>query len=238
MGLSTKQIPRDERLIVALDVPSQKSALAVVDQLGDVVKFYKLGLELMMSGEYFDVLKELVQRGKKVFADVKFYDVPETVKGAVRGLAEKGATFVTVHGNESILKAACEVRGSLQVLAVTVLTSLDETDLREMGFTCALGDLVLHRAERALAAGCAGVISSPHEAHTIRQKFGDRLLIVAPGIRQEPGHPDDDQKRAADPRTAFLNGADYIVVGRPIRRASNPRAAAERVQADIASLFH
>jgi orotidine-5'-phosphate decarboxylase len=169
--------------------------------------------------------------------DLKFFDVPETVRSAVRQLKDRGATFATVHGNDSILEAAAAEKNGLKILAVTVLTSLDRGDLKDLGFECDVETLVLSRAQRALKLGCDGVISSGLEAPRLRAELGDRFLVVVPGIRPVDNRPVDDQKRTVDVRQAFLNGADYIVVGRPIRQAADPRAAAEAVQAEISEVF-
>jgi orotidine-5'-phosphate decarboxylase len=235
--LSAKRIPTAERLIFALDVPGVEEAQQWVERLGDSVRFYKLGLELFMAGGYFELVEWLVQRGKKVFVDLKFFDVPETVRAAVRQLKNRGATFATVHGNDGILEAAVQEKGDLKILAVTVLTSLDEQDLKDLGFACDPKTLVLSRAKRALQIGCDGVISSGLEARELRRSLGDRLLIITPGIRPVVNRTTDDQKRVVDVEQAFLSGADYIVVGRPIRKAPDPRAAAESMQARIAALF-
>jgi orotidine-5'-phosphate decarboxylase len=236
--LSKKAIPPNERLIVALDFPSHQEAMALVRQLGDTVVFYKLGLELFMAGEYFNFVNELIGMGKKIFVDLKFFDVPQTVGSAVRSLSKKGATFATVHGNDAILEAAVKEKGTLQILAVTVLTSLDEHDMNDLGFELGdggVGRLVLSRAKRALALGCDGVISSGLEAPKLRQGLGDQFIIIAPGIR--PVKNIDDQKRTVDVEEAFLNGADYIVVGRPIKNASDPLQAALEIQERIKKTF-
>lgn len=234
--LSSKPIPPHERLIFALDVDSTEAARRLVDTLGDSVSFYKLGLELFMAGGYFELLGDLVARRKKVMVDLKFFDVPETVKRAVQQLAAHRATFATVHGNDAMLRAAVEGAGSdVQILAVTVLTSLDQGDLRDLGFDCSVSDLVLSRARRAIEIGCAGVVSSGLEARELRSAHGSRFVIVTPGIR--PVANIDDQKRTVDVEQAFHNGADYIVVGRPIRDAADQRAAAEAIQARIAGIF-
>jgi orotidine-5'-phosphate decarboxylase len=236
--LSTKNIPPRERLIVALDVDGADEASAMVDRLGDTVAFYKLGLQLFMSDRYFRLVDELRRIGKQVFVDLKFFDVPETVASAVRALARRDVAFATVHGNGAILKAACASKGQIKILAVTVLTSLDQKDIEDLGFPCRLEDLTLSRAKKALAVGCDGVISSGLEAPRLRSELGDRLIIVAPGIRPvESGVVGDDQKRIVDVERAFQNGADYIVVGRPIRNAGDPRAAAAEIQKTIARLF-
>lgn len=231
----SKAILNKDRLIVALDVPTANQALEIVDKLGDVVSFYKIGLELFMSGQYFALLEGLTARDKKVFVDLKFFDVPATVGRAVAQLQGKGVTFVTVHGNDSIMRAAAENKGDTQILAVTVLTSLDRGDLDDLGFACDVENLVLSRAKRAVELGCDGVVASGQEAHAMRERLGDAFIIVSPGIR--PIDNDDDQKRVVTPKQAFENGADYIVVGRPIRDAIDPVAAAKSIQDDIASVF-
>ncbi len=233
-----KSIPNRDRLIFAMDVPDCERAKQLATQLGDSVTFYKIGLELMMSGEYFDLLNWLLERDKKVFCDLKFFDIPATVGSAVRQLKDRGAAFVTVHGNRSIMEAAAQNKGdSLKVLGVTVLTSLDRGDLDDLGFDCDLEALVLSRAKQALEAGCDGVISSGLEVPKLRQHVDDKLLVISPGIRPVDNKPADDQKRVVTVETAFSNGADYIVVGRPIRDADDPQAAAEAMQATIAAVI-
>ena len=236
--MNKKDIPVNERLIFALDVPDCDRARALVRELGDAVTFYKIGLELMMSGGYFDLLDWLLAKDKKVFADLKFFDIPATVGAAVRQLKDRGASFVTVHGNQSIMEAAAENKGDkLKVLAVTVLTSLDRGDLDDLGFACDIEALVLSRARRALEAGCDGVISSGLEAPMLREHIDAKLLVVTPGIRPVDNKPSGDQKRVVSVAQAFSNGADHIVVGRPIRDAASPRAAAESIQTTIAAQF-
>jgi orotidine-5'-phosphate decarboxylase len=235
--LSIKPIPPRERLIFALDVPNQARAIDLIDRLGDAVLFYKLGLELFMSGDCFTLTDRLLGLGKKIFADLKFFDVPETVARAVRQLRSHGVHFTTVHGNDRMLEAAVQERGTLKILAVTVLTSLDQGDLEDLGFTCDVEQLVLSRARRALKLGCNGVISSGLEAAKLRQELGDQFLIVAPGIRPVENRQIDDQKRIVTVEQAFMNGADYSVVGRPIRDAEDPRKAAEDIQQTIRELF-
>ncbi len=227
----------EQRLIFAMDVADAGRARSLAIELGDSVKFYKLGLELMMAGGYFELLDWLVARDKQVFVDLKFFDVPATVAGAVRRLDNRGITFATVHGNQSIMEAAGEAKGDVKILGVTVLTSLDRGDLDDLGFNCDVEDLVLSRARRALEAGCDGVVSSGLEAPRLREFIDQRLLIVVPGIRPIDNRPVDDQKRVVSVEQAFANGADYIVIGRPIRDADSPRAAAERIQENIASHF-
>jgi len=235
--LSQKPVPSRERLILALDVPSVGEAQDLVAELGDSVQFYKVGLELFMAGGYFEFINWLTRKGKRVFADLKFFDVPETVGAAVRQLRNKGITFATVHGNDAILHAAVKNKNEVKILAVTVLTSLDEHDLRDLGFRCEVENLVLSRAKNALALGCDGVISSGLEVPRLRESLGSGLIVVSPGIRPVENRGNDDQKRVVTVEDAFSNGADYVVVGRPIRNAANRRHAAEAIQASIARLF-
>jgi orotidine-5'-phosphate decarboxylase len=234
--LSTKPIPVRERLIFALDVPTVEEAKSLVEQLGESVVFYKLGLEIFMAGGYYELIEWLRERKKEVFVDLKFFDVPQTVRSAVLQLKHRHVRFVSVHGNDAILKAAVENKNGLKILAVTVLTSLDQADLNDLGFKCDVPTLVLSRARRALELGCDGVISSGLEAKQLRVDLGASFLIVTPGIRPVE-NTSDDQKRKVDIEEAFLSGADHIVVGRPIRQAPNPKAKAEEIQKRIAALF-
>jgi len=229
-----KDIPSKDRLIFAMDVPTVDQAKELALELDDAVTFYKIGLELMMSGQYFELLDWLLERDKKVFCDLKFFDIPATVGSAVRSLKDRGATFVTVHGNRSIMEAAAENKGdTLKVLGVTVLTSLDRGDLDDLGFDCDIDALVLSRAKQCLESGCDGVISSGLEVPKLREFVDEKLLVVSPGIRPVDNKPVGDQKRVVTVATAFQNGCDHIVVGRPIRDADSPRAAAEMIQAQI-----
>jgi orotidine-5'-phosphate decarboxylase len=229
-------IPHRERLIAALDVPTAAAARALAERLGEAVRFYKIGLELFSAGGYVELLQWLTARGAKVFADLKLYDIPETVRRAVANLSASGATFLTVHAERSILEAAAREKGGLKLLAVTVLTSFDQRSLAEMGYAGTVQDLVVQRARAALESGCDGVIASGHEAPRLKAEFGERLLVVTPGVRPA-GAGAQDQKRVVDVAQAFAAGADYIVVGRPIRDAADPRAAAEAIQATIAGAF-
>jgi orotidine-5'-phosphate decarboxylase len=233
---SDKPIPPRERLIFALDVDTRAEALQWVDRLGDSVRFYKIGMELLTSGEYFDVLADLAARGKRIFVDLKFFDVPATVASAVKGLTRYPVDFCTIHGNNAMLEAAAKVKGAIKLLGVTALTSLDERDLADLGFQCDARTLVLSRARAALAVGCDGVVSSGLEVPDLRREVDHRLIVVCPGIRPVV-NAGDDQKRTVDVRQAFENGADYIVVGRPIRQAADPAAAAEAIQQTIADVF-
>jgi orotidine-5'-phosphate decarboxylase len=236
-------IPRRSRLIVALDLPTAGEARALVARIGDAAMFYKIGLELAMAGGYFELLEWLVKRGNQVFVDLKFFDIPETVARAVAALRGRGVTFATVHGNQAMMEAAGKAKGEVRILAVTALTSLDRGDLDDLGFSCDVERLVLSRARRALEAGCDGVISSGLEAPRLKAQFKDKLLVVTPGIRPVENRPEtensqkQDQKRTVDVAQAFANGADYIVVGRPVRDAADPRAAAQAIQATIATVF-
>ena len=237
MALSTKAIDTRDRLIFALDVPDVDAAKALVETLGDSVVFYKIGLELNMSGRYFELLDWLVARGNKVFVDLKFFDVPATVASAVSNLRGRGVTFATVHGNQGIMEAAANAKGDVKILAVTVLTSLDRGDLDDLGFDVDVSKLVLSRARRSLASGCDGVIASGLELPGLRAEVDDKLLVITPGIRPVDNRVEDDQKRVVTPEQAFKDGADYIVIGRPIRNAADPKAAAEAVQRTIAAVF-
>jgi len=234
---SSSSINRRDRLIFAMDVAEPAQAMALAEQLGDSVQFYKLGLEMMMSGGYFELIDWLVARGKKVFADLKFFDVPATVGAAVRQLSSRGVTFATVHGNQGIMEAAARAKGNVKILAVTVLTSLDRGDLDDLGFACDVEKLVLSRARRAFEAGCDGVVASGLELPALRRAVDNRLLVITPGIRPVENRPVDDQKRVVTVDQAFRDGADYIVVGRPIRDAADPRRAAEAIQETIAGIF-
>lgn len=230
-----KQIAPADRLIVALDVPDGRAARGLVDLLGDAVRFYKLGLELLMSDDYWDLVDHLSGRGKKIFADIKFFDVPKTVERAVRRLSERNVTFVTVHGNDTMMEAAAQAKGTMQVLAVTVLTSLDRSDMADLGFSCDIPELVTARARRAVKLGCDGVVASGQEAPMLREALGEGPVIVTPGIRDRSAG--DDQKRTVGVEQAFQNGADYIVMGRPIKEAGDPKKTAAAVQERIARLF-
>ena len=234
--MTQRNIPNQDRLIFAMDVPDCGVAKKLVEELGDSVNFYKIGLELMMTGEYFDLLDWMLERDKQVFADLKFFDIPATVGAAVSRLKNRGASFVTVHGNQSIMEAAAANKGDImKVLGVTALTSLDRGDLDDLGFVCDVQDLVISRAKRAFEAGCDGIVSSGLEVPFIRKFVDNKLICVTPGIR--PVANDDDQKRVVDVSTAFKSGSDYIVVGRPIKNAQNRYEAASNIQKIIKKTF-
>jgi orotidine-5'-phosphate decarboxylase len=228
----------DDRLIVALDLPNAIAATQLVDQLGDSVGFYKIGLG-MLTGGGLGLAAELKHRGKRVFLDMKLFDIGATVEKAVAGLARFGLDFLTVHGDPQVVRAAVAGRGGAptKILAVTILTSLDRSDLDDMLIQAgAIDDLTVERARRALLAGADGLIASPQEAARIRalpEAVG--RLIVTPGVRPT-GAALGDQKRVATPAAALRDGADHIVVGRPISAAENPRAAADAILAEIAGV--
>ena len=216
---------------MALDVPTVSAAKELVTVLDDTVVFYKVGLELFMSGDAFELVTWLRERDKKVFVDLKFFDVPATVGRAVSQLNGLGITFATIHGNDAIMQAAAAAAEDVDILAVTVLTSLDRGDLSDLGFDCDVSALVVSRARRAVVHGCAGVVASGQEAALLRRELGNTLLVVVPGIR--PVDNQDDQKRTVSAEQALRDGADYLVVGRPIRDANDPKAAAVQIQEEI-----
>jgi orotidine-5'-phosphate decarboxylase len=232
-----KNIPLNERIIFALDVSSHEEAMRLVEQLDGEIKFFKVGLQLFLAG-WFTTIDAIIKRGNKVMVDLKFFDIPETVKLAVDQLKNRGVTFATVHGNDPILRAAVQDKNesSLKILAVTVLTSFCEDDMREMGMTGSIQDLVLLRSRKALEIGCDGVVSSALEAHPLRNALGENFLIVTPGIR--PGanieDDDDDQRRISTAKAAIINGADHVVIGRPIRNSKDPIALIKKLHQEIA----
>jgi len=230
-----KNINVEDRLIFALDVPEVDQAKDIVTELDDSVNFYKIGMEMLMTGRYFELLNWLTKKDKKVFVDLKFFDVPETVGRTITRLSDYGATFATIHGNQALMEKAAENKNDLKILAVTALTSLDRGDLDDLGFDCDVQELVISRARRAFEAGCDGIVSSGLEVPYIRKYVDNKLIAVTPGIR--PVLNDDDQKRVVDVATAFKSGSDYIVVGRPIKNAENRFQAATDIQKIIRSVF-
>ncbi len=234
--LLMKDIPLNERIIFALDFSDPAIAREWVEKLDRHIKFFKVGLQLFLAGGW-PVIDHIVGRGNKVMVDLKFFDIPETVHLAVQQLKHRGVTFATIHGNDPIIRAAVKEKADLKILAVTVLTSFDESDMREMGFTKTVNDLVMIRSRKALALGCDGIVSSPLEASTIRAESGDNFLIVTPGIR--PGINQDiekdDQRRIATAKQAIINGADHIVIGRPISTSPDPLYTVQTIQAEIAA---
>jgi orotidine-5'-phosphate decarboxylase len=220
----------NDRLIVALDVADFESAKKLVEEISDEVVFYKIGLEMMMSGSYFQMIEWLKNKNKKIFADLKLYDISETVGRAVANLAQYEIDLLTIHtASSSIMKQAVANKGKMKILGVTVLTNLDQNDLSEMGFDpkISLEDLVVKKAKLAIESGLDGVVASALEAKNLREKLGSNFSIVTPGIRLE-AIPSDDQKRVTDVKTALQNGSSQLVVGRPITRDANPRIAAQR----------
>lgn len=227
-----------DKLIVALDVESLDKAKKLVDILDDQVNFYKIGLELMMSKDYFHLIDFLHQKNKKIFADLKLYDIGNTVGRAVENLAKMPIDLLTIHiANRDIMKRACENKGNLKIIGVTVLTNLDNKDIIEMGFDKSLSiqDLVIKKTALALECGLDGVVSSALEAKNLRKNFGDNFLIVTPGIRlnQEDKLIKDDQKRVATVNQAINDGSSYLVVGRPIIESQNPDEVAKFFQQQI-----
>jgi len=236
MQASIRPIKTRDRLIVALDLPSVVAARDMVKRLGDSVNFYKIGMELAYAGG-LPLIAELSDAGKQVFIDLKLHDIGNTVERATAQIARLGARFLTVHAYPQTLAAARRgaTGSSLQLLAVTVMTSYDDADLDAAGYRLGLRDLVAHRAMQAKEAGIDGLILSPEEIASTRRLVGPDLLLVTPGIRPT-GTPLGDQKRVMTPGEAIQQGADYLVVGRPITMASNPHAAAEAVQREIAEV--
>jgi len=220
-------------LIIALDVENAAQARELTAKLGDAADFYKVGMELY-AGAGLDVLRELTGEGKKVFLDMKFYDIGETVRRAVAQVARLGVQFLTVHGSKAVMEAAVEGRGGadLKLLAVTVLTSFDQTDLADLGYPCTVSGLVTLRVRNAMAAGIDGLVCSPLEVAAVRAAAGPGAILVTPGVRSA-GADTGDQKRVATPAAALANGADYLVIGRQVTRAQNPRAEVEKIFAEI-----
>ena len=221
------------RLIVALDVPGREQAEQLAGLLGDQVSFYKIGLELFAAGEGAALARALAAAGKRVFVDLKIFDVPATAGRTMARIADLGAAFASVHGNDAILEAAVANSGDVGVLAVTALTSLDRGDLDSLGFQCDAEELTLSRAKRALAIGCRGVVSSGLEVPRLRAAVGDALTVVTPGVRPVDNRGTDDQKRVASAESAIRSGADYVVVGRPVRDAPDPAKAAATLIEEI-----
>lgn len=230
-------IQAKDRLIVALDVDNVEDAKELVAKLDGVVSFFKVGLEMQIVAG-IEFVRWLLDNDKRVFLDLKFFDVEETVKRAVRKVAALGVSFLTVHGNRRIIQAAVEGRGdsSLQIMGVTVLTCLDAADIQEMGFPCNVEELVMFRAQQAVKAGCDGVIASGREAKALREMAGDKLAIVTPGIRPS-GSDTNEHKRAVTPEMAIGAGSDYLVVGRPIKNAPDPKAAAMQIIDEMQKAF-
>lgn len=226
----------DPRLIVPLDLPDLDQARAMVEALGEAVSFYKVGLELFASGG-MTLARDLKAKGKQVFLDWKLHDIGTTVQRSAAVLADSGCDLLTVHGEPQVMAAAVRGRGrsSLKILAVTVLTSLSDEDLAEMGYSENARTLVERRIHQAVAAGCDGVVASPHEAQLARAIGGPDFLVVTPGVRPD-WSAKNDQARAATPAQALAAGASHIVCGRPITGANDPQAAALRIVAEMAGV--
>lgn len=220
-------------IIVALDVGSIEEARSLVSRLGTSVSFYKIGMELYAAAGP-DFVRELIEQGKDVFLDMKFYDIGETVKRAVTQVAHMGVRFLTVHGSGAVMKAAVDGRGasSLELLAVTVLTSFDRQDLADLGYPCPISDLVALRVRKAMEAGMDGIVASPLEAASVRALTGPAAILVTPGVRS-PGAARGDQKRVATPAEALRDGANFVVVGRQVTRAQDPAAEISRIVSEI-----
>jgi orotidine-5'-phosphate decarboxylase len=229
-----RSIAPKDRLILSLDVPALEPAEAMIARLGDSVTFYKIGYQLVYAGG-LSLARKLSAAGKKVFIDVKLHDIGNTVTRGVESLSTHGATFMTVHAYPQTMQAAVQGRGSsgLQILAVTVLTSYNETDLQEAGYRHTIADMVALRARQAKALGVDGLVCSPEEVASLRAIVGDQMSLVTPGIRPA-GSAVGDQKRIMTPARAIKSGADYLVIGRPIMEAADPKAAADAIQAEIA----
>jgi len=228
----SKIAPKD-RLIVALDLSSLEAAEAMVARLGDAVTFYKIGYQLAYAGG-LPLARKLTDAGKRVFLDLKLHDIGNTVARGVESVARLGATFLTVHAYPQTMKAAAEARAgsNLKLLAVTVLTSYDDGDLHAAGYRLGVADLVEARAQQAQVLGVDGLVCSPEEAASLHKIVGHQMVLVTPGIRPA-GSAIGDQKRIMTPSRAIAAGADYLVVGRPVLEAADPRAAADAIQAEI-----
>ncbi len=219
-------------LIVALDFPDIYSAKKMVEHLGDEVSFYKIGLEFMMSGHFFDMIEWLKVKNKKIFADLKLYDIPQTIGRAIKNLNQYNIELITIHSSsQSIMEAAVLNKRNSKIIAVTVLTSLDRIDLYKMGFqqNSSISEIVENKTNLALKSGVDGIVVSGKEAYNLRSKFGDDFLIISPGIRLET-IANDDQKQICDVKTAVNNGSNFLVVGRPITQNKNPKVAAHNFQ--------
>lgn len=230
-----KEIPLNERIIFALDVDSLTKCEKWLDTLGNHINFFKVGLELFVS-EGFDAVNLVIERGHKVMVDLKFFDVPQTVGSAIKALSKHKITFATIHGNESIVKAAVSAKqNEMKLLAITVLTSFGQDDMKTMGINKSVEELVFDMAKRAVNLGCDGVVASGLEAHQLRTGLNDDFLIVTPGIRSitDTKINEDDQKRIMTAQQAIINGADHIVVGRPIRTAKDPLSIVCKMQEEI-----
>jgi orotidine-5'-phosphate decarboxylase len=223
-------------LIIALDVETTEEARRIINAVGTAAEFYKVGMELYAVGG-MGFVYDLMQSGKRVFLDLKLYDISETVKRATRHIAQSGVAFLTVHGSRDVMRAAVEGRGDsgTQLLAVTVLTSFDQEDLADLGYPTPIEDLVSLRVRKAVESGIDGVVCSPLEVARVREIGGPGLKLVTPGVRSA-GAPIGDQRRVATAAEAIANGADYLVIGRQVTRAADPRIACEQILAEISTV--
>lgn len=226
-------IPMEERIIVALDLADSRAALALVDALSDRIRFFKVGLQLFFAGGW-PVVDAIIAKGCKVMLDLKLYDIPATVRLAVRQFADRGITFTTVHGYGPVVEAALAAETDVQILAVTVLTSFGAEQVRELQYQGSVDDLVLQRAATVLGLGCHGIVCSAREAVIVRQRLGQHFVMVTPGIRPS-GAALNDQQRVATPGRAIADGADYLVIGRPIRDAADQAGCITAIQQEIAT---
>lgn len=227
-----KDIPATERIIFALDFPTAHEAQKWIDLLTGPVRFFKVGLQLFLAAGW-PIIDYILEKGNRVMLDLKFFDIPQTVHSAVRQLNGRGITFATIHGNRDIVEAAVAAQEDIKLLAVTVLTSMAENDLQETGAAITVEELVLRRARQAVELGCSGVVASAHEAGLLREKMGEGFFLVTPGIRLANTKDRDDQRRIATPSYAISKGADYLVIGRPIRTAIDPLNTVKTIQAEL-----
>ncbi|HHD56470.1 MAG TPA: orotidine-5'-phosphate decarboxylase [Desulfobulbaceae bacterium] len=230
---SKKNIPLDERIIFALDYDDPKKALDQVERLDGRIRFFKVGLQLFLAGGW-PVVESIVKRGNKVMLDLKLYDIPATVRLAVRQFADRGVTFATVHGYTPVVEAALAADSGVKILAVTVLTSMGNEEVAELNYQGTVEDLVVARAKKVLAVGCHGLVCSAREATRLRRECGPGFAMVTPGIRPADTNA-DDQQRIATPGRAIRDGADYLVIGRPIRDAADPETAITAIQQEIST---
>ncbi len=223
----------NDRIICALDFENPERAKELVNELGDLVNIYKVGMLLQFTGGN-EILSWLLSKQKKVFLDMKYYDIPETVASVVEKVAQMGINFLTIHGNSRIIEEAVKAKSGsdLKLLAITVLTSMDAQDLEELGLKCSLEDMVMQRVEKAVEYGCDGVITSGHEVGKINSKVGSNLIKITPGIRPK-GKQVNEHKRPVTPKEAIESGADYLVIGRPLYQSFEPRRVAEEIIKDI-----
>ncbi len=236
MSKHKQKIPLNQRVIFALDVGTPEQAQALVEKHDDYIKFFKVGLQLFFAGGW-PMVDYIVKRGNQVMLDLKLYDIPATVRLAVKQFADRGVTLTTVHGYKPVVEAALEADSGVNILAVTVLTSMGTEHLRELGFQGTIEELVLQRAKTVVDAGCHGIVCSAQEASMLRTKLGDDFLMVTPGIRPA-GSAGNDQQRIATPAQAINDGADYLVVGRPIRDAADPQKVSRKIFTEISTALH